>query len=192
MSDGSKINDPTRIAAEFNSLFASFFSGSADTNYVTAPSLDIPSLSNFKVSTAQVASEIKKLFARKAHGPDGISARMLKLACPTIIPVLTKFYNNTLAAGCLPKAWKCANVVPVYKRGDKTNLCNYRPVSLTPIICKILEKIVVPQILDHCLGNGLLSSSSIALFLGDLATLHYYRQQRHGWDLWMQECLQWT
>ncbi|XP_038054614.1 uncharacterized protein LOC119726832 [Patiria miniata] len=93
LSDGSKICDPTRIAAEFNYLFASFFSGSADTNDVTAPALDIPPLNNFRITTAQVASEIKKLFARKAHGPDGISAQMLKLACPTIIPVLTKFYK---------------------------------------------------------------------------------------------------
>ena len=155
--NGENISDPSRIAYEFNSLFASFFSGSTDQDRVTSPTLEFPPLERFSITSTQVSSEIRNLSAHKAYGPDGISAHMLKLAAPAIVPVLTLFYNHTLASGCLPSAWKRANVVPVFKQGEKSNLINYRPVSLTPIICKLLEKILCRQILDHCQNNGLVA-----------------------------------
>ena len=93
-----------------------------------------------------------------ASGPDGSTTRMLKLASPAILPALTNFFNCSLSTGQLPTQWKRANVIPVYKKGDKTNLQNYRPISLTSVVCKLLEKIVVQQLLEHCQDNGLLAS----------------------------------
>ena len=86
----------------------------ADSYLVTvrSPILDIPPLVRFVVTPAEVASEIRKLNANKA------------LACPVIVPLITDFYNHTFTTGCLPKSWKRANVVPVFKRGVKNNLLN--------------------------------------------------------------------
>ena len=96
--------------------------------------------------------------------------QMLKLASPAIIPALTNFYNHSLSIGCIPSQWKCANVVPVYKRGDKTNMLNYRLVSLTSIVYKLLEKVVVKQLLDHCLDNGLITSQQHGFLPGRSCT----------------------
>ena len=95
---------------------------------------------------------------------------MLKLASPAIIPALTNFYNHSHCIGCIPTQCKCANGVPVYNRGDKTNMLNYRPVSLTSIVCKLLEKVVVKQLLDHCLDNELIASQQHGFLHGRSCT----------------------
>ncbi|XP_071806990.1 uncharacterized protein [Asterias amurensis] len=70
--NGENISDPSRIANEFNSLFASFFSGSTDQDRVTSPTLEFPPLERFSITSTQVSSEIRNLSAHKAYGPDAL------------------------------------------------------------------------------------------------------------------------
>ena len=73
-------------------------------------------------------------------GLDKISARMLKETASSITPMITKIFNMSLSTGTLPDNWKSSLIVPVPKSGDSSNPGNYRPISLLPILSKLLEK----------------------------------------------------
>ena len=67
-----------------------------------------------------------------ASGPDGLSARVLKKCSSEISPMLALIYNDSLAQGTVPDDWRQINVAPVFKKGEKYNAANYRPVPLSP------------------------------------------------------------
>ena len=93
----------------------------------------------------------------KAPGPDGLSARVLKECSSEIAPILACIYNKSLAQGAVPDYWRQANVAPVFKKGEKYDAANYRPVSLTCICCKTLEHIIVSKINKHLALESILA-----------------------------------
>ena len=76
-------------------------------------------------------------------------ARVLKECRIEIFPILALIYNESLARGDIPDEWGQANVSPVFKKGEKYDAANYRPVSLTCTCCKTLEHILVSNINKH-------------------------------------------
>ena len=94
----------------------------------------------------------------KATGPDGIPGHLLKIGSEQLAPIFTTFFQASLNQGTIPDDWKRANITPLFKKGDKTNPENYRPVSLTSIVCKLLEHIVHSTIMDHLDKYNLLTT----------------------------------
>ena len=86
---------------------------------------------------------------KKANGPDLIPCRILKEAAEVIAPFLQYLYTQSLESGGLPDDWLKANITPVFKKGSKHLPENYRPISLTPVPCKILEHIIFHDIMSH-------------------------------------------
>jgi hypothetical protein len=78
----------------------------------------------------------------KAAGPDAVPPRLLRQLANIIAPVLTRIFQTSLDKGAVPKKWRTASVVPIFKKGDKSNAANYRPVSLTAICSKLQEHIL--------------------------------------------------
>ncbi len=85
----------------------------------------------------------------KASGQDGISARMVKYTAPSIAVSLTKLFNLPLKSGVIPSDWTKSLIVPVPKNSDGSKPTNYRPISLLPIISKVLEQHVYLLIMEH-------------------------------------------
>ena len=75
-------------------------------------------------------------------GPDMIPSFILKEFADILSAPLTIIFNKSLSEGRVPSDWRTAEVTPIFKKGDKTASCNYRPVSLTSIVCKVLESFV--------------------------------------------------
>jgi len=92
------------------------------------------------ISSEEIIVAIRSIEG-KALGPDETSTSFL-LGCEQemLIPLLIIF-NKSYNEGKIPEMWRYANVIPVYKKGLKTLALNPRPVSLTCVICKIMEKI---------------------------------------------------
>ena len=90
----------------------------------------------------------------KSAGPDGIHPAVLIPLGPLLTDTLVQMFNNSLATGCLPATWKSATVVPIYKSGDKTVPGNYRRVSLTSIVVKLLERIITDRICGFLQAQG--------------------------------------
>lgn len=102
-----------------------------------------------------ISKLLTNLKPHKASGPDNIHAKILKECSKTISPILTIIYNQSLASGKIPLDWKHANVCPVFKKGDKHDAINYRPI-LTCICCKVLEHIIIKGIMTHLEQNKIL------------------------------------
>ena len=96
---------------------------------------------------------VKKLLHRsnpgKASGPDLIPARLLKECSKDLAPILTTIFNKSLQTGSVPTDWKKANVSAIFKKGQRYDPANYRPVSLTCLCCKLLEHVVVSNMMKH-------------------------------------------
>ena len=102
---------------------------------------------------------LRDIKAHKATGPDEIPARLLKEAANQIAPVLTTVITASYSQAAIPTDWKHANVVPIFKKGDRAAASNYRPVSLTSICCKLTEHIVQSQIMRHLDRHQILEDS---------------------------------
>ncbi len=85
----------------------------------------------------------------KASGPDNIPIRLLKECASTIAPSLTCLFNKSLKLGNLPSEWKLSNVIPLHKKGNKSYVENYRPISLMCVVAKVLERCVYNRLIDH-------------------------------------------
>ncbi|KAG7312982.1 hypothetical protein JYU34_000054 [Plutella xylostella] len=92
-----------------------------------------------------------------AVGWDNISNKILKKFKHILIPPLTYIFQLCLSSGVFPKCLKKAVVVPIHKSGDKTEVTNYRPISLLPAVSKILEKIINNRLMQFLNKNSFLS-----------------------------------
>ena len=102
---------------------------------------------------------IKNLRPINSVGSDGITLRFVRDALCAILPFLTCIINTSLVTGVFPEAWKHALVVPLHKIDDPGAVSNYRPVSILPILSKVIEKIVAKQLTCYLETNKLLSKT---------------------------------
>jgi len=89
-----------------------------------------------------IVKAIAKLTPDKAHGPDELSAKMLIETSSEIAYPLLLLFKKSLHETSVPADWKSANVTPIFKKGSRSSVENYRPVSLTSLICKVFESII--------------------------------------------------
>ena len=106
-----------------------------------------------------LANALTRIKPNKAEGPDQTQARILRERENELAAPLAMFFSKSFAEVKLPVDWKRANVVPVYKTGDKSVVGNYRPVSLTPLVCKVLESIIKDTIVEFLHDNDLISDT---------------------------------
>jgi Reverse transcriptase (RNA-dependent DNA polymerase) len=74
------------------------------------------------------------------------------------VPLLY-IYEKSLESSTVPSDWKKANITAIFKKGDESSSSNYRPISLTSHVCKVLESIVRDSILDHVKKHELIRES---------------------------------
>ena len=104
---------------------------------------------DINVTLNGVRNLLLKSDLNKSAGPDNIHGAFLKHTAFETAPLLTHLFNQSLRNGVVPVSWKQANITPIFKKGDKTDPGNYRPVSLTSLVCKALERVLVSQIMKH-------------------------------------------
>ena len=128
-------------------------------------------LAAVEVTPDVVLKRLMKLKVGKSCGHDEIHPRLLcELAEQQAAP-LTKLFNKSLQSGCISGDWKLATVSTIFWKGSKKMAENYRPVSLTSIVCKLLEYVVREAVLDHLCCNNLLSNKQFSFISGRSTTL---------------------
>ena len=95
------------------------------------------------LTETEVATSLARIKLGKAPGPDGLKARVIKTCRFELTPVLTKLFQLLLNNHCVPKSWKISDIVPVPKKPQATELNDFRPVALTSILGKCMERVIV-------------------------------------------------
>jgi hypothetical protein len=156
--NGVHSSDPGVIAGLFCSFFQSVFNEIvsdeidivADTR--TQPSVCLPGVT---ILCSEVYNKLISLDINKGMGPDGLSPLVLRRCAPHIAKPLQIIFNRSVSEGCFPKIWKTANITPIHKTGDKSDMSNYRPISILSPVSKVFESVVKDH-LTHFLRPRLL------------------------------------
>jgi hypothetical protein len=115
------------------------------------------SIKDVVFSVEDVRLKLEKLKVDKAQGPDEIHPRLLKECSRELASPLYCIFRKALDTGCIPQDWKIANVTPIFKKGKRSSAGNYRPVSLTSQVCKVMESIIRDHVLDHIDRNDIIT-----------------------------------
>lgn len=169
--DGNEHQKLKEKANSFNSHFISIASSIIQESQPTDVDLSHiktfvderkPDSVDFKIPLldAKLLNElIKSLPSNVATGLDGVSAPLLKLIAPTILDSIVKVMNCSIQSGICPAALKMARVTPVHKAGSNTDPNNFRPISVLPIISKLLERHVCNHLTNYLRSYKLIIST---------------------------------
>ena len=152
-SDGVPSDDHLRCAETLNDYFQQQFCQGESIDDL--PPLHTPE-KRLKISSDGIENLIRNLKNNKSPGPDLIRKCELLIEPRLTSKCLAHIFQTSIDSGKLPIAWKMANVTPVFKKGRSDLPCNYRPISLTSIPCKMLEHVVLHHLnttLDKTLHN---------------------------------------
>ena len=116
-------------------------------------------ITNIEITAEMVEKKLRDLNENKSSGSDIFHPYVLKETAKEMSEPLAIIYQKLLDEGVCPNEWKSANVTPIHKKGDRTDPSNYRPVSLTSQVCKVLESIIVEKVTKHLTDNDLLNDA---------------------------------
>jgi hypothetical protein len=162
-ADGSLEADDAECAELLNKQFSGVFTRE-DEEHIPDPvnlfhGRNEERLEEVQIAEQDVAMMLSKLKPDKAQGPDEIHPRILRECSREIAPALFRIFKKSLDSSEIPQDWRQANVVPLHKGGTKAATGNYRPVSLTSVVCKVLERIIKDRLVIHFEQHQLMHSS---------------------------------
>ena len=131
----------------------------------------------------EVRKLLKDLNVTKSPGPDLVHPRVLYELSEILAEPLCMIYNSSYDSGNIPKGWKVEQITALFKKGKKNSAANYRPVSLTSILCKIMEKLIRKKIVDHMTANSLFSNKQYGFFKGRSTTLQLLKVLDHWTEI---------
>ena len=140
--DGSITETDQDKAETLNNFFSSVFTTEDKSNIPNFPTKTDKTITDINITTDEIKKALSSLNCTKSPGPDNIHPKILKELASELALPLKILFDKTLKTGKLPSSWKLAEVRPIFKKGDKSKPGNYRPVSLTSIICKVFESFI--------------------------------------------------
>ena len=146
------------MAQILNNQYVSVFTRSQGDDKETEEDIEVR-LEDVSITPERIAESIDKLKEELASGPDGIPARVIKELKDEIKKTLALLFRQSIDNGVIPEEWRDAEVTPLFKKGSKADPANYRPVSLTVIVGKLMERLVKDALMEHVEKNGHLSDA---------------------------------
>ena len=167
-----------------NAYFSSCFNTSLPplnnpTRVVTSDSAP-ESIDSLLCSEEEVLHLLETIDISKSNGADRISGRMLKATAASIAAPVTKLFNLSISTGIFPNKWKLAAVIPIPKSSDTASPSNYRPVSLLPVLSKILERHIFKLLSKHLESSQPISDSQWGFQCGK-STTTCLLETTHNW-----------
>ena len=110
------------------------------------------------INNATTLQYLSNLTNSYSCGHDNINNTLLKSISNEISRCITLIINQSISTGSYPENLKLAKVIPIFKKNDKLEINNYRPISVLPVISKVFENVMHTQLLEYFTENNLLSS----------------------------------
>ena len=142
-------------------------------------------LIDIDVNEDMVKKKLLKLKVHKRKGPDGIHPKVLKELASVICVPLAIIFKTSIRSGILPDEWKLANVTAIHKNGHRQMVGNYRPVSLTSVVCKVLKSIVREQVINHMKSNKLFPANNSDSLEDDPQHFNCWKLSMNGRKFWI-------
>ena len=144
---------------------------------------------DINITKELIEEKLSELKINKSPDLDSVHARVLKELSAVISEPLLAIFNQSLEQGKLPPTWKQASVTPIYKgKGDKHACNNYRPISITSILCRVLESIIRDSIMGYMTANNILSDKQFGFISGrSTVLLNFYTFLMHGLKFLIEE-----
>ena len=147
-ANGDVVDEPAAMSELFATAFSSVFDARVPQRPVLSPPLEV-SMSDVFISVTEVCGALESLDENSAMGPDSLHPIILKRCADYLAYPLAVIYNKSLNEGVLPDTFKSSRVVPIFKNGSRYDPLNYRPVSLTSVCCKTMERLVVNHLVNY-------------------------------------------
>ena len=162
-TQGHDTSENSCMTEIFNDQFSSVFT-SEDLTNIPVPTTIYQGTTDDKLTAVEIKLEdvlkrLSTLREDKSAGSDDMSPRLLKNISMEIAHPLTVIFNLSLQEGSVPLDWRTANITPIYKKGPKNLAENYRPVSLTSQLSKILEALLRDEMVKHLDKHKLIRDS---------------------------------
>lgn len=155
--NGAIVTSDTVKANMFNEYYASI--GILDDNNIpSCPIVVSSTLETVSFSETSVVSAINKLKSNLSSGPDGLPPVLFKRLKYCLARPLSMIFTQLMSVGTVPHEWTEAIIVPIFKKGAAGSVSNYRPISLTCVVSKIMERIVVKCMYEHLMNCEVLSN----------------------------------
>jgi hypothetical protein len=170
------VDDDSEKAEQFSRYFSKIYTLEPTDEFVKLPDrMPQNSMPQIIITESKVAEKLSNLKLDKSPGPDLIHPRVLFELRNVIVGPLTTLYTESMRLGLVPDVWKTSIVSVLYKKGRKDDIGNYRPISLTCIICKIMESIICDQVMNYFVTNNLFSEYQYGFIKGRSAVLQLIR-----------------
>lgn len=160
--NGSVVSSDLEMTECLNNQFKSVFTDENTSNIAKLNCIPVTqnTLDDIQfIDKDMVLKHLKKIRSNKAEGPDEVYARILREAEVELSLPLSIIFAASLSQSLIPLDWKRANVVPIFKKGDKSKVENYRPVSLTSLVCKLLESIIKDAVVNFLEAHNLIKAT---------------------------------
>ena len=157
--DGALTHTDAENANLLNNYFSSVFTEESGSIPLPADCHEGEKLEEMDFTTIEIESKIRELKANKSPGPDGFLPKVLKEVRSEVSHHLSRIFNMSIRTACVPCDWREAEVTPIFKKGDTSQPSNYRPISLTSIVGKLMESMMVDKITCFLESNLLLRGS---------------------------------
>ncbi len=159
ITDGSTTQNIAETATALNKHFVSVFTTADSNSECSASVKGMPGQIQYRFDLQRVRLQLLKLHTNKAVGPDGIHNIVLKNNSYVLAPYLTALFQLSLDTGVVPSEWKVAHVTPIHKSGRLDLAENYRPISLTSCVCRLMERFIYDWISEYLRDNVPLCAS---------------------------------
>eukprot|EP00061_Rhincodon_typus_P003191 g19492.t1 len=137
------------MAEELNNYFMSVFTVEDMSNISKIQQTQGPELSMVAITKEKVLEKLNGLKVDKSPVTDGLHPIVLKQIAEDIVEAIVVIFQESLESGRVPEVWKITNVTPLFKKEAKQKTENYKPISLTLVMDKILESIRKDEISEY-------------------------------------------